>query len=188
MIYKLTVWQYRISVFCTVMFLVLSVFWFILDCGRLEPLVVLFGGIAALTSLVWPVPNYGNKRLKGRDSFNYSSNNGIFTIGKDQLTFATKWSKASGESIHLYNDPVSIDVIALADNVTSFKEIRNADAFDFTSRTRTLKENEIAVLKNNNGYYALIRIVDVKDNSRSDDRDELTIEWIINPDKKTDFS
>lgn len=188
MIYKLTVWQYRISVFCTVMFLVLSVFWFILDCGRLEPLVVLFGGVAALTGLVWPVPNYGNRRLKGRDSFNYSSNNGIFTIGKDQLSFATQWTKASGEAIHLYSDQISIDAIALADNVSSFKEIRNAEAFDFTSRTRTLKENEIAVLKNNNGYYALIRIVDVKDISRSDDRDELTIEWIINPDKKTDFS
>ncbi|MBD0079921.1 hypothetical protein LDY14_09725 [Acinetobacter baumannii] len=188
MIYKLTLWQYRISVFCTVMFLVLSIFWFILDCSRLEPLVVLFGGIAALTGLVWPKPNYGNKRLKGRDSFNYSSNNGIFTIGIDQLTFATQWSKAGDESIYLYNDQDTIEVIALADNVFSFNEIRNAEAFDFTSRSREIKENEIAVLKNNNGYYALIRIVDVKDVSRRDDRDELTIEWIINPDKKTDFS
>lgn len=188
MIYKLTIWQYRISVSCTLVFLFLSILWFIFDWNRLEPLVVLFGGIAALSGLIWPKPNYGNKRIKGRDSFNYSSNNGLFTIGKDDRMFVTKWTKASGDSIHLYNDHKSIDVIALADNVSSFKEIRNADSFDFSSRSRTIEESQIAVVKNIYGYYALIQVVDVKDNSRNDDRDELTIKWVINPDKKNDFS
>lgn len=188
MIYKLTVWQYKISVFCTTAFLILCLFWFIFDCGRLEPLVVFFGGLAALSGLVWPKPNYGNKRLRGRDSFNYSSNNGIFTIGANDDSFGTKWTKASDTSIHLYNDHDSIELIALADNVLSFNEVRNADAFDFTSRSRKISENQIAVLKNKNGNYALVRVVDVKDCTRKDDRDELTIEWIINPNMEKDFS
>lgn len=188
MIYKLTVWQYKISVFSTITFLVLCIFWFVLDCGRLEPLVVFFGGLAALSSLVWPKPNYGNKRLRGRDSFNYSSNNGLFTIGNGEYTFVTMWTKAGDTSIHLYSDHSSIECIALADNVMHFGEVRNAEAFDFTSRSRSIAENQIAVLKNKIGHYALVRVVDVKDNSRKDDRDELTIEWVINPNLEKDFS
>lgn len=188
MIYKLTVWQYKISVFCTIMFLVLCIFWFALDCGRLEPLVVFFGGLAALSGLVWPKPNYGNKRLSGRDSFNYLSNNGLFSIGQNEYTFVTKWSKASDTIIHLYSDDPSIQSIALADCVMHFGEVRNAEAFDFTPRSRSIAENQIAVLKNKNGHYALVRVVDVKDSSRRDKIDELTIEWVINPNLKKDFS
>lgn len=188
MIYKLTVWQYKISVLCTITFLVLCVFWFALDCGRLEPLVVFFGGLAALSGLVWPKPNYGNKRLRGRDSFNYSSNNGLFTIGSGEYAFGTRWTKSSDINIYLYSDHDSIDSIALADNVMHFGEVRNAKAFDFTSRHRSIKENQIAVLKNKSGHYALVRVVDVKDSSRKDDRDELTIEWVINPNMEKDFS
>ena len=51
-----------------------------------------------------------------------------------------------------------------------------------------INENEIVVLVNQSGHYALVKIIDIKDNSRSDDRDEITIEWVINPDKQIDFS
>lgn len=188
MIYKLTIWQYRISLISTIIFLTLCILWFLLDYSRLEPLVVFSGGIAALSSLIWPKPNYGNQRKKGRDSFNYSSNNGLFTIGKNKYAFGTKWTKASDKSIHLYSDHETIDSIALADNVMVFEEIKNADAFDFTSRVRMLEEDQIAVLKNKYGNYALIRVVDVKDKTRKDDRDELTLSWVINPNSKKDFS
>ena len=186
--YKLNVWQSRIVICSTILFMVLSIIWFITDCSRLEPLTILFGGIASLANFIWYSPNYGNKRIKGRDSFNYSSNNGNFNVGKGETTFTTKWSKASDTTIYLYNDPKNIEKIALARNVYKFSEIRNPDVFDFTSRSILLKEGEIAVLLNNSGFYCLIKVIDVKDNSRNDDRDELTIEWVINPDKQKDFS
>ena len=188
MLYKLTIWQYKINVTFSVLFLLSCLLWLIFDNSRLEPFTVLFGGIAALSSLIWPKPNYSNKRLKGRDSFNYSSNNGVFTIGEDDLNFGTQWTKASDSSIHLYNDHSSIRQIALARNVYNFSEIRNPNVFDFTSRTITINENEIVVLVNQSGHYALVKIIDIKDNSRNDDRDEITIEWVINPDKQIDFS
>ncbi|OBX04020.1 hypothetical protein QV06_09050 [Gallibacterium genomosp. 3] len=186
--YKLSILQSKIVIFFTSSFIVVSIIWFITDCSRLEPLTILFGGIASLANFIKYSPNYASKRIKGRDSFNYSSNNGNFNIGEDDAIFTTKWSKASDTSIYLYNDPPNIDKIALAKGVYDFYEIRNPDVFDFTSRTRKLNEGEIAILVNKKGFYCLIKVVDIKDDSRNDDRDELTIEWIINPDRQKDFS
>lgn len=188
MLYKFTVWQYRIIILLTILFIILSLIWFIYDLQRIEPITVLLGGLATISSLIWPKPNYGNKRDKGRDYFNYSSNDGVFIIGKSESSFDTKWTRGSDRHIHLYNDELNIEKIALAKNVYNFNEIRNPDVFDFSSRVITLEEGEIAVLINKNGFYALVKIVDIKDKTRTDDRDELTIEWIINPAKNKDFS
>jgi len=57
-----------------------------------------------------------------------------------------------------------------------------------TSRTRTPQEGEIVILKNRFGNYAALKIIDIKDRTRSDDRDELTFEYVINPNGYTDFS
>ena len=185
--YRLSLLQSTIIIISTFLFMILAVVWFITDCSRLEPLTILFGGIASLANFIKYSPNYANKRIKGRDSFNYSSNSGNFDIGEGKKKFTTKWSKASDVSIYLYNDPDNIDKIALAKKVYNFSEIRNPDVFDFTSRSISLNEDEIAILINKNGFYCLVKVIDIKDNSRGDDRDELTLEWIINPGKQKDF-
>ncbi|HDR0626847.1 TPA: hypothetical protein ACPDW7_000708 [Pasteurella multocida] len=188
MLYKLSLWQGRIVIFFTVLFMILAIIWFITDCNRLEPLTILFGGIASLANFIWYKPNYRNSRVKGRDSFNYSSNNGKFDIGKDKYLFTTQWSKASDVNIYLYNDPQNIKKIAIAKDVFNFAEIRNPEYFDFSSRCITLCEGDIAILVNQNDIYCLLKVIDIKDNSRSDKRDELTIEWLINPNGQKDFS
>lgn len=188
--YKLSVWQARIFILLTTLFMVVSIIWLIFPVysERLEPLTIFLGGAATLTNFIYPKPNYKNRRLEGRDYFDYSSNNGEFKIGNGEFTFTTMWTKCSDSCIYLYNDPNDIDKIAIAKNVYNFSDIRNPSVFDYSSRSITLYENEIAVIINKNGYYALVKVIDVKDNSRDDNRDELTIEWVINPDKKKDFS
>ena len=49
----------------------------------------------------------------GEVVFNYSNHNGRYVIGRGPLEFETDWSKASNVSIHVYNDPSSINGIAL---------------------------------------------------------------------------
>ena len=63
--------------------------------------------IGALATKYWPkkVVKYSSERLKGRKTFDYSNNNGRYIIGKNELKFETAWSKASDDSIHVYNDP-----------------------------------------------------------------------------------
>ena len=62
--------------------------------------------------------------------FNYSNYNGRYVIGRETLEFETKWSKASNVSIHVYNDPPSINAIALGPlEWTDISQVVNAATF-----------------------------------------------------------
>jgi hypothetical protein len=176
-----------------VIFLLLSALWVVLEvigCDfPMEPCVVFVGGTATLLASYWPwKPTYRNKRMKGRNSFDYqNTNNRIFEIGKGSSAFTLEFSKASDTSIHMYNDPKNIVAIALS-SATSMPEIRDVSALNFANRSVTAQEGSIVALRNVHGSYALVHIHDVRDVTRSDDRDEVTFSYVINPKGKTDFS
>lgn len=161
--------------------------WFCFE-PTFEPAIGFLVSVGGIFRLLTFDSKYKKYRLKGRVKFDYSNNNGIYVIGKNELSFETKWSKASNQSIHLYNDPAIISGIAVADNFSQIKDIRDATEFDFSSRSRTVQKNGIAILKNKNGNFAVIKILDIKDNTRGDNNDELYYEYVINPNKKSDFS
>lgn len=148
-----------------------------------EPVIGVLASAAGLAASFWPRfrPSYAAKRLSGRATFDYSNNNGLYTIGEGDLSFETKWSKASDTSIHLYNDPPSIESVAIAVGAASIEAVADAASYDGSSRSRTLQEGEVAVLKNRHGNFAALQVLDVKDRTRSDDRDELTFRYVINP-------
>ena len=82
----------------------------------------------------------------GEVVFEYSSYNGRYIIGREQLEFETKWTKASDTTIYVLNDPPSIHGVALAKRCAYIREVKNGKLLDFTSRTRTPKRGEIVVL------------------------------------------
>lgn len=56
-----------------------------------------------------------------------------------------------------------------------------ADAYDASSRVLTPLEGEFILLENVNGYFAAIKVVDVRDRTRPpDEYDSVTIEYRIN--------
>lgn len=176
-----------------VVFLIISAIWFyleLIDCKfPMEPIVVFIGGIATLFASFWPWrPTYSDRRLIGHESFNYMSNNHKFDIGKNDLLFTLQFSKASDTGIHMYSDPPNIDSIALANGCGRIADIQDAAALNYSTRSVTPEEGEVVCLKNNNGHYAAIIIHDVKDARRTDAYDEVTFSYVINPDKKTNFS
>jgi hypothetical protein len=124
----------------------------------------------------------------GTVTFDYSSHNGRYRLGKEPYLFETAWSKASDVAIHCYNDPPLIRGVAVAPVGTSVSQVSDAGTLDYTSRTRTPREGQLVVIENINGFFAAIRIVDVKDDSRSDARDELSFEYWILRDGGKDFS
>ena len=155
-----------------------------------EPAIGFIISIGALAAKYWPnrTLKYSSEKLKGRKTFDYSNNNGRYIIGKDELKFETAWSKASGDSIHVYNDPSSIKGVALVKGVPAINLISDAKSYDFSSRSRTPQEGDIVVFENSFGNYASVKVIDIKDNTRSDLVDELTIEYTINPDKLANFT
>ncbi len=124
----------------------------------------------------------------GQVTFDYSDNDGGYVIGNGELFFMTKWSKASDKSIYLYNDPSSIHSIALAKDTTGIKEINDARKYNYTSRTRNVHINQIGLLRNTNGFFAAVKVLSIKDNTRGHVNDELTFEYIIQTNGSPDFT
>ncbi len=121
---------------------------------------------------------YCSPRKKGSFTFDYSNNDGEFVIGDGEKTFRTRWSKASDSAIYAYKDGKGIDSIALLKNVVDIESIRKIEG-DFSSRCRTPRIGDAIVWKNGKGYYAITKIVSIKDDTRGSDHDELTCEYVI---------
>jgi TIR domain len=125
---------------------------------------------------------------RGTARFNYSNNNGRFRIGEASFEFETIWSKASDTSIYCYTDTPTIRGVALAPRGASRQDITEASQLDFTSRVRTARKGGFVILQNHNGLYAALEILDIKDDSRGDEADELTFRYWILRDGSRDFS
>ena len=127
--------------------------------------------------------------LAGKVAFDYSDFNGRYVIGNGLWEFETKWSKASNQSIHIYNDPRSIHGVALGpEEWTDFGQVTAAKSLNYTSRSRRLRVGRVVVLCNSHGFYAALRVLDIKDNTRGDDRDEVRFRYVIQPNGQDDFS
>ena len=124
----------------------------------------------------------------GEVVFDYSSYDGRYVIGLGELEFETMWTKAGDTSIHVYNDPPSIYGVALARGCASISEVLSAESLDYTSRARTVSLGGVAVLRNTKGFYAAIHVLGIKDDSRSDDRDEIRFRYAIQADGSDNFS
>lgn len=192
-LYRLERSQKRALAILGLLFLTLSIVWFVLELQEvdfpMEPVVVFVGGAATLLASYWPWrPNYMDRRLTGRASIDYMSNDHRFFIGREDLRFTLRFSKCSENAIYLYKDPPDIEGIALAHGAGRVDEVRDAAALDFGNRVISAQEGSVIVLRNTNRHYAALMICDVKDSSREDDRDEVTVSWVINPERGTDFS
>ncbi|MEA3272231.1 MAG: hypothetical protein U9P90_01020 [Patescibacteria group bacterium] len=125
-----------------------------------------------------PSKNYVMEDKEGKIYFDYSNNNGIYTIGKNDYRFDTQWSKASKEYIHFYNDSSTIKSVCLAKDVSDLDKVQ-PEKYDSSSRARTAGIGQIAVFKNNSGKFLAIKILGIKDDSRGDDSDELHFRYKV---------
>ena len=115
----------------------------------------------------------------GKVIFDYSSHNGRYMIGQGRWEFETEWTKSDNTSIYIYNDPPSIHGVAIARKATLFSQVIDNQGLDFTSRCQTVNVGQIVVLQNSNGFYAVLQILEIKDDNRGDDCDELHFQYAI---------
>ena len=100
-----------------------------------------FGGKAS------DVPAPRMTSLVGEAVFDYTNHGGHYVIGRGTLEFETEWSKASDASIHVYNDPPSINGVALAPREwATIQQVDNAASLDYSSRVRIPRVDQIVVL------------------------------------------
>ncbi len=120
---------------------------------------------------------YSKTNLSGQVQFDYSDNDGVYKIGSDEHLFITKWSSASRQSIHVYNDFIS--GVALAKDEKEIDQIIDPSVFNFSSRTRTPNVGEIIILKNNFDNYAVLKINEISNRSRGDESDVLKFTYMV---------
>lgn len=192
-LYRLERGQKRLLAALGSIFLALSIVWFVLEAidasFPMEPIVVFVGGAATLFASYWPWrPSYADRRLQGRASVDYMSNDHRFDIGREELAFTLRFSRCSDDRIHIYRDATNLESVALAHGASRISDLRDALTLDYSMRVVSPAEGEIIVLRNVRGNYAAVHVHDIRDKTRSDDRDEVTLSWAINPDQGADFS
>lgn len=131
---------------------------------------------------------YVSPAVKGTVTFDYSNNNGHYFIGQDQLGLELDFSKSSDKCIQLYNDPQIVRTVAIAKDRQSIFEIDDARVYDGSSRVRRPKLSEIAVIQKANGFFVAIKILDIKDDTRGSESDEVSFEYVIQTNGSPDFT
>nr|WP_136252754.1 toll/interleukin-1 receptor domain-containing protein [Ningiella ruwaisensis] len=131
---------------------------------------------------------YISPSVRGKVTFDYSNNNGRYYIGQDALMFELNFYKSSNDNIQLLNDPSSIKTVAVVKDKLEISQILDARDYDGSSRVRRPKLNQIAVIQNRNGYFAAIKILDIKDDTRGYEYDEITFEYFIQTNGSPNFS
>lgn len=106
-------------------------------------------------------------------TFNYEKE---FTFGSGTKEFTVKWSSCGDSCVYAYAD--KLDGIANS-KITDFAEIGDFTAYDRSSRVRELSLSQILVLRNSDGYFALMQIAKI---SRT--TGQLTVRYKVIPDKR----
>jgi len=132
--------------------------------------------------------DYYSSRLLGEVKFDFTNNDQKYTIGSGDLLFETAWSECNIEKMYAYNDPKSIEALAVAEEVSKFKDIKDFQFYDSTSRCREVrKKKDILILKNSKGYFAVLKIIDIQCKSRGSSKNELTFKYLIQPNGLCNF-
>lgn len=150
-----------------------------------NPFSTTFENVAPLVS--FGPERYVSPALTGTVTFDYSNNNGRYVVGAGDMAFETAWSGASNTAIHAYSDPPSIRSLALATGITNIVDIKDASAFDPSSRTRTPHLGEIVVWQNTAGYFLATRIERLTKRGPGDQKDELVFSYMIQPNRTAAF-
>ena len=117
--------------------------------------------------------------LSSEISFDYTNNNGEYIIGASDKVFVLRFSKASDKSIHIYNDPRGMKGIGIINDINSVNDSVDLSKIDMSSRNRTINKGGYALLENDHNNFAIIKIIDIKDSSRSDSIDIVTVQYLI---------
>ena len=131
---------------------------------------------------------YVSPAPKGKVIFDYSNNDGQYRIGSGACMFETKWSKASDRRIYILNDPPSIRTVALVTDKQEISSIDGARVYDGSSRIRQPSVGQIVLIRNVNGFFAALKVLNIKDDTRGSPFDELTFKYVIQTNRTPDFT
>ena len=112
----------------------------------------------------------------GTARFDYRLNDGRFLVADTRAgVFETRWTSCSSDCIYAYD---AAHLVAHPRGADCFHDVDDPSAYEFASYSLPVREGELVIFRNEGGYL-LVRVDDVQDGGRTDDRWELTISWEV---------
>jgi hypothetical protein len=125
----------------------------------------------------WPSHFLSDFSPNNERTFDYSTNDGKITVSAGGHAFVLRFSKGDNTSIYLYKDGTNLVRIARV------KSSQQTD-YDTSSRVYAIKLGEAFLAENTEGAILAGRIIDLKDDSRGDDHDEVRFTYELSRDRK----
>ncbi|MCA1442358.1 hypothetical protein I6F07_19485 [Ensifer sp. IC4062] len=160
--------------------------WEIASSVKMEPLVVVVASAIPILSLWWPFnPKFSSKRKSGKVTVDLGLRN-TCEIGDGETLFKPYFSSNSPTSAHLItrHEPDLIGARILA-GVNRFSEVSDAAAYELGNADISPAVNDIVLLKNRYGNYALLSIRNVL---KFGSTYTLEVEYVLAPDQIRNFS
>ncbi|OQV43408.1 hypothetical protein BZ160_04620 [Pantoea vagans] len=176
--------------------LILAVSWCINEALQIfitfnfEPYVTGCASFIPVLTLWWPF-RARNKasRLSGKVTLNLSQSK-VIKLGSGEALFEPTFSENSSTSVHLitrYN-PDLLGSAVLSKEINDFKFVKDASSFGISTEDKSPDKNDVFVLKNRYGNYALVKVISIGDASGSVAGKEIEVEYLINPNQGVNFS
>lgn len=116
---------------------------------------------------------YHSPTMDGTVTFRYDNNDGMYTIGNGEYAFTTRWSRAGNNSIHAYG------LIGYIPGETVIPDASRLYNYDYSSRARTIKSEEIVIFQNLNHHFAAVKLGPVKSSNHGNLYDEMIFDYHI---------
>ena len=123
---------------------------------------------------------YSSLEMDGHVVFPYDNNNGVYSIGKGEYHFDTKWSRSGNDSIHAYGK------IGFNPDITEMPEYKDLVLFDFSSNIRTIKKGQILIVENKHSRFAAIKLGPIESAGHGHHHDEMEFDYHIYYDELLD--
>lgn len=125
--------------------------------------------------------------LEGEVEFVFSQNSGRYLFGAGSLQFTLALSGKGQRSVYAYREgrTTHVAVIERLDEREPFLE--DISQFDTSNRTVQVNVGDAVVLHNTDGYWALVRVLDVFQREALNRESVILFRYLVRSDRSTDF-
>lgn len=155
-----------------------------------EPFVTGCASFIPVFTLWWPFkPKNRASRLIGKEKLNFHEAKTI-KLGEGEASFMPTFSENSSSSVHLitrYN-PDLLGSAILSKDINHFNSVKDASSFGVSMEDKSPDVNDIILLKNRYGNYALMKVLSISNSTGDVSGQVIEIEFLINPHQGVNFS
>ena len=111
--------------------------------------------------------------MRGKVTFYFDNNNGVYTIGSGEYLFETYWNRSGNNSIHASGR------IGFKDGEHEFPNVEELCTYNYSSACRTIHTGEVVIFENKHRHFAAVKLGEVKSRNHGNPCDEMTFEYRI---------